>query len=259
MLDDPVAPLYSRRMPTRNEDPLLDEIVRVIVDGLRPVRVMLFGSRARGDHHEESDYDLIVVTDEAMSRAVAEHEIRERIHGHGYPVDVILFSPAEYERKRTDVGTLAYASEADGVALYERAPLPPVRRVHESSSEPPESLAEWMRRAESDYLAMEALAKLGSHHDAICLHAHQSAEKFLKAALVRRHVRPPRTHVLRALLARSDSALSDHVRCRDACKLLDDLWPKSRYPGNPEPTAGETHAAIAAAQLVRDLVLPRLG
>lgn len=36
-----------------------------------------------------------------------------------------------------------------------------------------------------------------------------------------------------------------------ACELLDELWPKVRYPGKPIPTPSETEAAMAAAADVR--------
>jgi len=42
-------------------DPVLDEIVRRVVDALHPERVYLFGSRARGEAGPDSDYDLMVV------------------------------------------------------------------------------------------------------------------------------------------------------------------------------------------------------
>lgn len=42
-------------------DPVLDEIVRRLVDAFRPERIYLFGSKARGDAGPDSDYDLLVV------------------------------------------------------------------------------------------------------------------------------------------------------------------------------------------------------
>ncbi len=42
-------------------DELLDEMVRAIVEEVDPEQVILFGSRARGDTHEHSDVDLIVI------------------------------------------------------------------------------------------------------------------------------------------------------------------------------------------------------
>jgi predicted nucleotidyltransferase len=42
-------------------DPLLAEIVRRLVEAYQPERIYLFGSKARGDAGPDSDYDLMVV------------------------------------------------------------------------------------------------------------------------------------------------------------------------------------------------------
>src|SRR5688572_24890642 len=43
-----------------SEDQVLARITRTIVDGLRPRRIVLFGSRARGNAAPDSDYDIMV-------------------------------------------------------------------------------------------------------------------------------------------------------------------------------------------------------
>ena len=48
-------------MGAAEKDPILTEIVRRLVEALRPERIYLFGSRARGDAGADSDYDLMVV------------------------------------------------------------------------------------------------------------------------------------------------------------------------------------------------------
>ena len=52
-------------MPQRKiDDPRLEEAVSRLVDALHPRAIILFGSRARGEHRPESDYDLLVISDE---------------------------------------------------------------------------------------------------------------------------------------------------------------------------------------------------
>jgi uncharacterized protein len=43
------------------EDPEFYEMVRQIADAYHPLRIYLFGSKARGDAGPDSDYDLLVV------------------------------------------------------------------------------------------------------------------------------------------------------------------------------------------------------
>lgn len=45
------------------QDPVLREIVECLVSALRPVRIYLFGSKARGDAGPNSDYDILVLVE----------------------------------------------------------------------------------------------------------------------------------------------------------------------------------------------------
>lgn len=117
-------------------------------------------------------------------------------------------------------------------------------------------MAGWVARAESDFATMADILAGSRSLDAVCFHAHQSAEKFLKAALIANHVAPPRTHHLEKLLARSAAELRVDPQLIRACARLDGLWPKMRYSGKPMPTFSETEVAMAAAAEVRAAVLP---
>lgn len=43
-----------------HSDPILDFVIRLAREHVKPRRVLLFGSRARGDFTERSDYDIAV-------------------------------------------------------------------------------------------------------------------------------------------------------------------------------------------------------
>jgi predicted nucleotidyltransferase len=47
---------------------LVGEIVRRIVETIHPKKILLFGSRARGDARPESDIDLLVIADSTEPR-----------------------------------------------------------------------------------------------------------------------------------------------------------------------------------------------
>jgi len=238
-------------MPPVVADPFLVAITKTIVDRFAPERVVLFGSRARGDHEPESDYDLIVVLDTPLARGERDRPIRDALHGAEHHVDVIVYTPAEFERSRYDVGALAYAGETEGHLLYDRTPSRRPQQVREEPRGTPESLAAWLARADSDLAAMADISAGSRSPDAVSFHAHQAAEKFLKAALIRDHLPPPRSHLLSEVLRRCVADLRDDPRVARACELLEALWPKMRYPDHPAPTLEEADAAIAAAHEVR--------
>jgi HEPN domain-containing protein len=138
--------------------------------------------------------------------------------------------------------------------LYDRTPSRWPRQVREETRGTPDSLADWIARAESDFAAMADLSAASRSLDVVSFHAHQATEKFLKAALIVNHVAPPRTHVLSEVLSRAVAGLRDNPEVGRACQLLDALWPKMRYPKYPMPTLEEADAAATAASEVRDAV-----
>ena len=58
--------MATRTTYNPREDPVLRDFLAAAREavGKDPVEVLLFGSRARGDHDPTSDYDLIIVYDE---------------------------------------------------------------------------------------------------------------------------------------------------------------------------------------------------
>ena len=96
---------------------LLDPVVAYF----HPRRVYLFGSRARGDHHADSDHDLLVVLDDDAPREMlgwqARYEARRPYRG---AADVITCRESVYLRKARIPGTLSHEAAMDGIVVYER-------------------------------------------------------------------------------------------------------------------------------------------
>jgi HEPN domain-containing protein/predicted nucleotidyltransferase len=239
-------------MTADNHDTVLEELTRVLVARFAPERVVLFGSRARGDHRPDSDYDLVVVMNHQPETRQSLYNAVREVHA---AVDFILDTPERFERRRDDVGTLEYVADREGRVVYDREPKVAVRRVREDSPTEPESLREWIARAQSDFTMMSVgMANAPEARDAIVFHAHQSAEKLLKAALVARHVPPPRTHKLSELLSLLDGEFADDPTLISACCGLDELWPLSRYPEEPMPTPEQVVNATDWATHIRSTV-----
>src|SRR4051812_2724720 len=134
-------------------DPVLEAVAQTIVERFAPERVILFGSRARGQQRPDSDYDLMVVIDGEAGDL--ERAIREAIGERERHVDIIVLTPAHFEERRDDVGTMSYVADREGRVLYDRNPARWIRRVRERPNGLPRSLDEWIDRALSPYRAME--------------------------------------------------------------------------------------------------------
>ncbi len=105
----------------RDADAKLSEAVRRIVAKFNPVRIILFGSRARGQPGSDSDADLLVVMPVRGSRRRAATEVDLSLVGVDMPIDVIVVTPEDVERDRGSFGTLIRTALLEGRVLHERA------------------------------------------------------------------------------------------------------------------------------------------
>ncbi len=101
------------------DESVLREIVRRLVEVYRPVRIYLYGSRARGEATEDSDYDLAMIvaaSDLPMYRRVI--EALRVLADVRADAQVIVWTEAEFARKLSVVASLPATVEREGLLLY---------------------------------------------------------------------------------------------------------------------------------------------
>jgi len=100
---------------------IAEELKRQLLthDGERIRRVILYGSRAQGRATEDSDFDLLVVEQDPVSKREEMWRLRQAFSGLDYPVDVWVMGEEEFEETREVIGGLAYPAHKYGVVLYE--------------------------------------------------------------------------------------------------------------------------------------------
>lgn len=94
----------------------LQQVTRALVERFRPVRVILFGSQARGEPRRDSDVDLLVVTECPPPRAVAWRIARSL--APELPLQLVFMERREWEETRDVVGGIAYPAAREGRVLY---------------------------------------------------------------------------------------------------------------------------------------------
>ena len=117
---------------------------------------------------------------------------------------------------------------------------------------------EWVQKAEGDYTVAQQVRQ-GQHpvHDAICFHAQQCIEKYLKARLQEANIPFPRTHDLKELLEPIVPTIPIWRTWKAEFKVLSEHAVDSRYPGK-FATADDTAHAMHICGEVRRAVREQL-
>ncbi len=98
----------------------LEELVRRIVDAVHPLKIILFGSAARGEMAPDSDVDLLVVMPEGTHRRHTAQDLRVLLYKTGPPVavDVVVAVPEDIEEYGDDIGYIYHTVLREGKELY---------------------------------------------------------------------------------------------------------------------------------------------
>lgn len=104
-------------IPLLETDRALSELVRLL-ERYEPDRIILFGSRARGEQDAHSDYDLVVIkrTDRPFLERL--RDMVPFLVEFGRPAEILVYTPEEFDRMgETGLGWIV---RQEGVTLYER-------------------------------------------------------------------------------------------------------------------------------------------
>jgi uncharacterized protein len=109
MKDLPLSPLAARWLPV---------IKRRIVRGFHPMRIVLFGSQARGDARPDSDVDLLVILPRADHRRRAAARIEAALTGIPLATDIIVATTADVAALSDAQGTIVERAIREGMDIY---------------------------------------------------------------------------------------------------------------------------------------------
>jgi predicted nucleotidyltransferase len=83
----------------------------------RGTRVIVFGSRARGDARPDSDVDLLVIEPELKDRVAEMVRLSSLLGRSLIPADVIVMSQAAFEDEKVIPNSLAFRAYREGTVL----------------------------------------------------------------------------------------------------------------------------------------------
>jgi predicted nucleotidyltransferase len=104
----------------RSAQEKINEMVRRIVKRFDPEQIILFGSHAKGTAGPDSDVDLLIIMPVSGSKREKQIEIGVALHDIRIPMDIIVTTPEEVERRKNLVGTIIRPALREGEIIYVR-------------------------------------------------------------------------------------------------------------------------------------------
>lgn len=101
------------------QPPYLSEAVDRIVQKFHPIRIILFGSWARGSAREDSDLDLLVVLPSVEHKRQAAIQIGNSLSNLPIGKDIIVTTPEDIEKYGKTVGDILLPALEEGKVVYE--------------------------------------------------------------------------------------------------------------------------------------------
>lgn len=96
-----------------------EKMTRRIVERFHPRRIILFGSRARGDALSTSDFDLLIVAPSDKPRWQRAVPVYRALAGLGIPKDIVWWTPEEIAEWREVKSHFINTVLREGKVLYE--------------------------------------------------------------------------------------------------------------------------------------------
>jgi predicted nucleotidyltransferase len=107
---------------TEQSSALLQEMVRRIRATAEPDKIILFGSRARGDEQGDSDLDIFIIMESDLPRYKRPVPFYQALAGLGISKDIVVYTPSEVEGWKTASCSLVATVLREGKVLYENQP-----------------------------------------------------------------------------------------------------------------------------------------
>ncbi len=100
------------------EQGLLDEVVKRTVKAVQPLRIILFGSAARGTMGQDSDLDLLVVVPDGVHRRRTAQAVYKSLRGIGFAKDVVVVTESDIREYGDNPSLIIYPALRQGKELY---------------------------------------------------------------------------------------------------------------------------------------------
>jgi predicted nucleotidyltransferase len=106
-------------LASKSETEALDRLAEAAAGYPEILRIVVFGSRVRGDFHGESDLDLLVVVGDLKRRDPVIRLIHDLELQYDVPLSPVLYTRDEVEENQRLKSPFVSKIESEGVVIYE--------------------------------------------------------------------------------------------------------------------------------------------
>lgn len=225
------------------------ELARAVQSALTSDTVILFGSRARGDHRPDSDVDLLIISESGTVTATgwAKHVAGEyfRLNPPWLGVDVVTMDLDKFNYCRRAKNHVAAQALRDGVVMNDANFDTPNR----NDDQYPDSWPDVKERLQATYRHLRAFERLitdpDGYQEMYGFHAQQAVENALKAWLSAAELNYRRVHDLQEVANQvfADSNESNTPAAAQLKLLMD--YTAYENPDYPNIKNWLTHYAVS--------------
>ena len=97
---------------------VVDRMIQTVVASVQPLRIILFGSAARGEMGPDSDLDVLAVMPKGTHRRKTAQQLYRQIRGLGVPFDLMVATSEALEVYRSNPGLIFQTILRQGTEVY---------------------------------------------------------------------------------------------------------------------------------------------
>ena len=99
----------------------IEILVQRIVEQVHPLRIILFGSAARGDAGPDSDVDLLIVMPDGTHRRKTAQGLYRHLWGTGLAKDLVVVTETDVKTHAQNPAMVIHAALKEGLEVYRAA------------------------------------------------------------------------------------------------------------------------------------------
>jgi len=112
--------LSAKKLSSKEVEEIILKKKNWILSCSNPLKIILFGSAARGEMTDSSDVDLIVIYDNFSDLKKVQHDLFLKRSKDDWPHDLLILSESDHERQCQKGGGACWLAQTEGKVIYER-------------------------------------------------------------------------------------------------------------------------------------------